>query len=542
MSKKAKIFIHPGYRIGEISPRLYGAFLEPIGTMVNGSMFNPKHPTADEDGFRRDWIDSLKECELPALRLPGGNYVSCWEWKDSIGPKEKRKAHLDLAWHQYITNEVGHDEYLKWAEAIGTKPMYTINLGTERSIKDTIHIIEYTNHEGGTYWSDLRKENGREKPYGVKVWYLGNEMDGPWQLGSWERDPKGYGILCNEVSKAMKWVDGSIKTAVCGSSAPFMEHFPQWDHDVLAECYNSVDYLSIHHYHHAAPGNYAQLLGGAEYYEDFINTEIAMCDFIQAKNRSPKKMMISFDEYGAMMHPLGEIKHPAWGPYNMYDAHYRFDPDRGYVRHDPDNMNWFRRRQDPDKPLPGDMASALGNASIILAFLRHADRVKIGCMTGGLGTLASTSKENVWRSGAYYPFRQLMQYGHGISMKPYVQCERFDIPEYVVDETSKYPEKKDVPFIDTACAYDEEKGELNLFIINRDWNDDHELELDASAFEGYKFKEHIRLWDDTMQKRDTYETPDELIPEIDGGTKYDGDKVVGVLKRLSWNVIRFVKE
>ncbi len=541
MSKKAKIFLHPGYVIGEISPRLYGAFLEPIGTMVNGSMFNPKHPTADEDGFRRDWIDELKKCDLPALRLPGGNFVSCWEWKDSIGPKEQRKKHLDLAWHQYITNEVGHDEYLKWAEHIGAEPMYTVNLGTERSIKELIHIIEYTNHEGGTYWSDLRKEYGREKPYGVKMWYLGNEMDGPWQLGSWERDPKGYGILCNEVSKAMKWVDGSIETAVCGSSAPFMEHFPQWDYEVMSECYNAVDYLSIHHYHHAAPGNYAQLLGGAEYYEDFINTEIAMCDFVQAKNRSPKKMMISFDEYGAMMHPLGEIKHPAWGPYNMYDAHYRFDPDRGYVLHDPDNMNWFRRRSD-GKPMPGDMMNALANASIILAFMRHADRVKIGCMTGGLNTLVSTSKETVWRSGAHYPFHMLSQLGRGVSLKPYVECDTFDIPEYVVDETSKYPEKKNVRFIDVAVAHDPEKGELNIFAINRDTDNTHEFELDVANFEGYTLKEHITLYDESMLKRNSPENPEELIPSADESTSLCDGKIVGEFKPLSWNVIRLVKE
>lgn len=234
MAKTTKLTLHPKFTIGEISPRLYGAFLEPIGTMVNGSMYNPKHPTADSQGFRQDFIAALREAGLPALRLPGGNFVSGWEWKDSIGPKEQRKAHLDLAWHQYIPNDVGHDEYLQWAEKIGTQPMYTINLGTG-TLLDAIHIAEYTNHPGGTYWSDLRRQYGREQPYGVKTWYLGNEMDGPWQIASWEKDPKGYGVLANETSKAMKWVDGSIETAVCGSSSPFMGHFPQWDLEVLQD-------------------------------------------------------------------------------------------------------------------------------------------------------------------------------------------------------------------------------------------------------------------------------------------------------------------
>ncbi len=293
MPKKATVTLHPAFRIGEISPRLYGAFLEPIGTMVNGSMYNPKHPTADDKGFRRDYIDALKKTPLPAVRLPGGNFVSGWDWKDSIGPMEQRKAHLDLAWRQYIPNDVGHDEYLQWAERVGFEPLYTINLGTG-DINDAIYITEYTNHEGGTYWSDLRRKYGHEAPYGVKLWYLGNEMDGPWQIASWEKDPRGYGIRANEVSKAMKWVDGSIETAVCVSSSPFLAHYPQWDLEVLQECYEAVDYVSLHHYHSAPEGDFAALLGGSIFFEDYINTEIALCDFVQTKCRSPKKMMLSF--------------------------------------------------------------------------------------------------------------------------------------------------------------------------------------------------------------------------------------------------------
>ena len=322
MEKEAKITVHPSFEIGEISPRLFSTFLEPIGTMVNGTMYNPKHPTADEQGFRKDVIEALKSTDMPAIRLPGGNFVSAWDWKDSIGPKEQRKVHLDPAWYQYITNEVGHDEYLQWAEKVEAEPMYTINLGTG-GIRDAMDIVEYTNHEGGSWWSDLRKKNGHEKPYGVKVWYLGNEMDGPWQIGSWDKDPRGYGVLANETSKVMKWIDPTIETAVCASSAIFMDHYPEWEETVLEQCYDSVDYLSMHHYHSAPPGDIKALLGGSLYYEEFIDTEAALCDVIAAKRRSPKKMMLSFDEYGAMIRPNAEL-HPGYGVYNITRAHYRF--------------------------------------------------------------------------------------------------------------------------------------------------------------------------------------------------------------------------
>lgn len=529
----AKITMHPEFTIGDISERLYSTFLEPIGTMVNGTMYNPKHPTADEQGFRQDVIKGLRDAGMKHIRLPGGNFVSGWDWKDSIGPKDQRKVHLDLAWYQYITNEVGHDEYLQWAEKIGAESMYTMNLGTG-DINDAIHLVEYTNHPGGTWWSDLRRKNGHEKPYGVKTWYLGNEMDGPWQIGSWERDPRGYGIRANEISKAVKWVDGTIETAVCASSAPFMAHYPQWEEDVLSECYESVDYLSMHHYHTAAPGDIRAALGGSVYYEDYINTEIALCDLIAAKCRSPKKLMLSFDEYGTMMRPLSEL-HPGYYQHNLYEQHYKAHPERSYVLHDPDNM---QEREFPG----GDMFHALATASTLLAFLRHADRVKIACMTGGIGAMCSSNHDHVWKSANHYVFEHLMEYGTGVSLRPYVECDRFDLPGYFVDDCSQYTGKKDLPFIDAAGAYDAEKGSLTVFVINRNEKECCPLEFDAGAFRGYKFDRHIELCSEDFDAKNTYDDPDAVVPGIVKEASCGSDGVLRtVVRPLSWNVIHFGK-
>ncbi|MBR3033629.1 MAG: alpha-L-arabinofuranosidase [Clostridiales bacterium] len=537
MTRRARITIHPDFQIGEISPRLFSAFLEPIGTMVNGSMYNPKHPTADGEGMRRDFYEALKDTNLPAVRMPGGNFVSGWQWKDSIGPKDQRKVHLDPAWYQYITNEVGHDEYLQWAEKAGTAPLYTVNLGTG-TMQDAMDIVEYTNHEGGTYWSDLRRKYGHEKPYGVDTWYLGNEMDGHWQLGSWEKDPRGYGVLCQETSKAMKWIDPTIKTAVCGSSAPFMEHFPEWDEKVLDQCYDVVDYLSIHHYHAAAPGNILGLLGGAEYYEDFINTEIAMCDFVASKHRSPKKMMISFDEYGGMIRPLSEL-HPGWGRYNMARTHYRFDPERKYILHDPDNMK--------DHIFPGgDMEHMLSMASIQLAFLRHADRVKIGCMTGGLNALAASNHDTVWRTASHYAFMHLLSYAKGISMQVKVDSETFDMPGYAIDDTSQYTGKDGVNYVDCASAWDEENQQLAVFVINRNEKDSYPLDLDLKGFSSvFSGKSTLRQFKIASEDISAVTTPDndEFFAPKEVSEITDEDGVIKThIKPLSWNVILVSKK
>ena len=533
MAKNAKITVHPLFTVGEISPRLFSAFLEPIGTMVNGTMYNPKHPTADEQGFRTDFIEGLKASGVPAVRLPGGNFVSSWQWKDSIGPKSERKTHLDPGWYQYIPNDVGHDEYLQWAQKVKTEPLYTVNLGTG-TFQDAMDLIEYTNFEGGTYWSDLRKKNGHEEPYGVKMWYLGNEMDGPWQLGSWEKDPRGYGIRCNELSKAMKWIDASIETGVCASSASFMDHYPSWEEAVLSECYETVDYLSMHHYHSAPPDDVLALLGGSAYYEDFINTEIAMCDYVGAKLRSPKKIMLSFDEYGAMIRPNSQL-HPGYGIHNMAAAHYRFDPARPYLRHDPDKMQ--------DRVFPGgDLLNMLSMASIQLAFLRHADRVKIGCMTGGLGALCSSNHDHVWKSASHYAYMDMLSFAKGTSMQTKVECEIYDMPGYAIDDTSQYTGKEGVPFVDSACAWDKESGRLTIFCINRNEEDEYPLTLDVKGFEGYRFEKHIELTSPERLAKNTFENPDVILPKECAGDSFENGELKAHIRPLSWNVFCFVNK
>lgn len=532
--KKATLTLHPSYRIGTISPRLFGAFLEPIGSMVNGSMYNPKHPTADELGFRGDFIRGLKEAGLPCVRLPGGNFVSGWDWKDSIGPREQRKTRLDPAWFQYIPNDVGHDEYLQWAQRVGAEAMYTVNLATG-TLSDARDIVEYTNFEGGTYWSDLRRKHGHPAPYGVKIWYLGNEMDGPWQIASREKDPTGYGVLAHEASKIMKFVDPTVETAACVSSSPFLSHYPEWDRKVLEECYETVDYISMHHYHSAPLGNIPGLLAGWQAYENYIRTEIALCDYVKTKLRAGKTMMLSLDEYGAMMRPAGK---PHYGQNGREHAlnFYSFDPQRTYVRHDPDD--WSTRRM---PPLSGEMLRALGTASVMLTMLRHADRVRIGCATGGLGDLCMTDREHAWKGACYYPFTQLMGTANGVSLQPAVQCAAYDVEGYAVDDMNQYAGFENVAYIQAAAALSGEEDEMTVFVINADWEEEHELTLDVRGFENWRFAGHTAMWSDDPAARNTWDRPDVLLPRPRPDAKFEKGLCTAVLPKLSWNVFRFLK-
>jgi len=532
--KKASITIHPDFRIGEISGRLFGAFLEPIGSMVNGSMYNPKHPEADEQGLRKDFYEALKEAGLPAVRLPGGNFVSGWQWKDSIGPAEQRKTHLDMAWFQYIPNDVGHDEYLQWAEKAGTEAIYTVNLGTG-TLQDAADCVEYTNFPGGTWWSDLRRKNGHPEPYGVKTWCLGNEMDGPWQIASKEKDPRGYGVLAHETSKAMKWVDPSIETIACVSSSPFLSHYPEWDLQVMEECYSAVDYISLHHYHSAPPDMKQALMAGYQAYEDYIRTEIALCDYVKTKLRSRKTMMLALDEYAGMIRPRGEAHLGLAGRQNaeMFNV---FVPGRTYVRHDPDD--WSTRR---NPPRDYEMLQTLSLAGTMLVMLRHADRVKIGCATGGLSALCCTDREHVWKGAAYYPFTQMIRWAKGESLRCEVRCETYDVPGYAIDDMNQYGGFTGVQTVQAAAALNGETEELTVFVINADSGEDQELRLDVRGFDGWKFTEHLEMYAENPEDQNTWDHPDRILPRRNTETRAEKGILTARLRKESWNVLRFRK-
>lgn len=537
MAKKAKVTIQPDYRIGQVADRMFGAFLEPIRSWVSGGVYNPSHPEADEAGFRQDVIRAVREFGMPAIRLPGGNFVSGWDWKDSIGPKAQRKAHLDLAWRQYETNEFGHDEYLQWARKAGVEPLYTLNLGTG-DINDAIACVEYTNHEGGTYWSDLRRQNGQADPYNVKVWYLGNEMDGPWQIRSWEKDPTGYGVLAHETSKAVKWVDPSIETVACVSCSPYLATYPKWDVDVLEQCYDSVDYVSLHHYHAAPEGDVGALLNASSEFEAYIRTELAVCDYMKSRRRSKKTMMLSFDEYAAMYKPAGTTWTGNAGiiPSDQFTANGK---DRPVLRFDPgakgDGVMAQRLQRN-------QMLSALGSASIIMTLLRHADRIKIGCMTGGAHMAIAFDNEHVWKSAAYYPYYLMNKYGRGTSLLPVVEGPTFDVPGYKVDEFAQCPSHEGVQAIEAASVVDDQTGELRVFLVNRDILEDVLTDLDLRGFAGYRLVEHVEFYDPTLIAANTYEQPDMLVPMRNPDTKLEDGSISVMLKSLSWNMIRLEKQ
>src|SRR5262245_41127195 len=177
----SKIIADFDFVISPLDRRVFGVFVEHMGRCVYGGVYEPGHPTADKDGFRGDVMALARELGPTIVRYPGGNFLSGYNWEDGVGPKESRPARLDLAWGRPETNEFGTNEFMLWLERAGMEPMFAVNLGT-RGPDEARRFIEYCNHPGGSFYSDLRRSHGVEKPHNIKFWCLGNEMDGPWQI------------------------------------------------------------------------------------------------------------------------------------------------------------------------------------------------------------------------------------------------------------------------------------------------------------------------------------------------------------------------
>ena len=501
--KKASMILDKDFAIGRIDPRIYGSFIEHLGRAVYGGIYEPGHPTADENGFRGDVIEMVRKLGVPIVRYPGGNFVSGFNWEDSVGPRDQRPKRLDLAWFTTETNEVGLHEFASWAKKADFQIMYGINLGT-RGADAARNIVEYANHRGGSYWSDLRIKNGAKDPFGIKVWCLGNEMDGPWQMG--HKTAYEYGRIANEAAKMMKWVDPSIELVACGSAAHDMPTYGSWEYEMLNECYENVNYVSLHRYYGNPTNDTPGFLARSMDLDDFIKEVVAICDAVGGRKHSKKKLNLSFDEWNVWYHSS--------------------EQDREVWKQD----KWGRAL-----PLLEDVYNfedALLIGAMLITFLRNADRVRIACMAQLVNVIAPIMTRNgggVWAQTIYWPLMHASKYGRGTALRPLVSSPVYDCRDY-----------EGVPTVDATAVMDDD-GNVTIFALNRDMTEDAEFSCDLRAFGSLKVAEHIVLHHDDVKAVNTEEAPDTVKPSQGDKGVLDGGHYTVVLPALSWNVIRLTR-
>lgn len=494
---KAKMVVDKDFAISEVDSRIYGSFIEHLGRAVYGGVYEPDHPLADENGFRKDVIELVKELNVPIIRYPGGNMVSGYNWEDGVGPRAERPRRLELAWKTIETNEIGTNEFVDWAKKVNSEVMMAINLGT-RGIDAARNLLEYCNHPGGTYWSDLRKQHGYKEPHKIKTWCLGNEMDGPWQIG--HKTAEEYGRLAVETAKAMKWVDPTIELVACGSSNTSMPTFPQWEATTLEHTYEAADYISLHQYYGNRNNDTASYLAYSLDMDHFIKTIISTCDYIKAKKRSKKTMNLSFDEWNVWFHSNEADKQiEPWSiaPPQLEDI-YNFE-------------------------------DALLVGSMLMTMLKHADRVKMACMAQLVNVIAPIMTNNnggAWKQTIFYPYQHVSLYGRGIALQPVISSPKYDSKEFT-----------DVPYLDSIAVHNPEKEELTIFALNRSLEDSLTLECDVRSFSDYQIIEHIVLENENLKAVNTLESQ-AVAPHNKGKAVLEGGSVVAPLSKHSWNVIR----
>lgn len=488
--------------VTEIDPRIYSGFVEHLGRCIYGGIYDPAHPTADAGGFRMDVADAVRELDVPLIRYPGGNFVSSYVWEEGVGPQDERPVRLELAWRSLEPNLVGTNEFMDWLGLVGSKPMLAVNLGT-RGIDAACNLLEYCNHPGGAKWSDLRRSHGYAEPHNVPVWCLGNEMDGPWQVG--QRPAADYGVLAGEAAKAMRLIDPTIELVACGSSNPRMPTFPDWEETVLDLTYDKVDYISLHIYVEDEVGLQDLVVQSIEMDEQ-IRAVIAACDLVKARKRSDRTMMLSFDEWNVWYHNRQNDKE------FMRDRPWEVGPPVGEEAY--------------------NAADAIAVGSMLLALMRHAGRVRMACIAQLVNVLAPIMTENggrMWKQTIWYPFAQASAYGRGELVYASERGPMIETPRYGAQ-----------PAVESIVTRDPETGSVTVFAVNRSVSEAIPLRVELKGDTRYSLESTSRLHDADPYAGNTADDPNRVTPSTIEDARVDRGELRSVLPALSWNVFRLL--
>jgi len=413
-SQNARIKIDTERRIDQIDPLIYGNFAEHLGRCIYGGLYDPQSLQADADGFRKDVAKGINDLNVTVLRWPGGNFVSGYHWMDGIGPKEQRPVRIDLAWGARETNTVGTDEFLKYCEKVGVEPYLCVNMGTG-GLDEARNWVEYCNVESGTYYSDLRRKNGREEPYKVKFWGLGNEMDGDWQMG--HKNAEDYGKYALEAAKLMKWIDPTIKLVVSGSS-DYGGDWIYWNRTVLTYLKDHADYISLHRYVNNSSNDFYKFMTSTIPAEESIKIVENQIREVMTRSGRKEPIAIAFDEYNV----------------------------------------WYRSWIGEQLEEKYNLEDALVVAQFLNVFVRQAQVVKMANMAQIVNVIAPmiTTKDGIYYQTIFYPLALFANNCHGTALQVFTDCGTFS--------TDKY---KDVPYLDVSAAFDQDKKQLIVNVVNR---------------------------------------------------------------------------
>ncbi|HWJ52837.1 MAG TPA: alpha-N-arabinofuranosidase [Propionibacteriaceae bacterium] len=497
--RSAHLVLDPSFVTAPVSPRLFGAFVEHMGRCVYTGIYEPDHPQANGDGFRTDVLDLVRELGVTIVRYPGGNFVSGYRWEDGVGPLEQRPKRLDPAWRAIESNAFGLGEFMRWAAQADVEPMLALNLGT-RGLQEALDLLEYCNHTGGTYLSELRRQHGSPEPYKVRMWCLGNEMDGPWQLG--HKSAEDYGRLASGVARGMRQFDSNLELVVCGSSGRQMPTFGGWEATVLEQSYDEVDFISAHAYYENL-GDIGSFLASSVDMEDFITDVIATADHLRGKLKRSKRISISFDEWNV------------W-----------------YLSRVPEQVagGWEEVRRVSEDAYT--VADAVVVGSLLITLLRHSDRVKCACLAqlvNAISVIRSEPGGPAWRQTTFHPFALTARHAKGDVLEVALQSPTYETKQYGT-----------VPVVDATATHDPATGQVSLFAVNRSDAEPVTLEVDLRALPALDAADAFVLSDPDLSATNSQDHPDRVQPRS-LAVHSDGSVLRLQLPAVSWSCVHLTR-
>src|SRR5580658_406658 len=498
----ARVYVDTRRTIAPLNRNLFGSFLEHLGRAIYEGIYDPGSKLSDANGFRQDVIKEIRQLSVPIIRYPGGNFVSGYNWLDGVGPKQSRPRTLDKAWDTTESNQFGTNEFLAWCKAAGTQPLMGLNLGTGTP-EEAAALVEYCNIDKGTKWSDLRRQHGVVEPWKVDHWCLGNEMDGPWQIGHMLATE--YGLKAADAARQMRDVDSSLKLIACGSSGPFMATYLEWDREVLEQCYDYVDGLSLHRYfgnnERDTGGNTSKYLAMNLSMERQIAETVAVCDLVRGHKRSPKKLWLSFDEWNV------------WYRTNGGDA---VDGHRHEAPHLLEEVY--------------NLEDALLVGGLINSLLRNADRVKLACLAQLVNVIAPimTDANGILRQTIYYPYSWALKFARGAALDLLVESSTYEVSGL-----------DPVAYVDAAGSYDSSSGKLSLFILNRDLAKAHDVEVVWEDGAGARVISANVLTGDDLKASNSFAAPKRIAPQSFAAPVAAGGKSRFEVPARSYTVIQW---
>ena len=492
-SSSARITLDNERVVGAISPFLFGGFAEHMGRCVYGGMYDPESPQADEQGFRRDVQAALREMGISILRYPGGNMLSGYDWRDGVGPKDQRPRRRELAWQSIETNQFGTNEFIEYCRATGIEPMLGVNMGTG-TIADAAALVEYCNAPAGTKYADMRVAHGYKEPHNVKYWCVGNEMDGPWQIGHLSAEE--YARKAREAAKMMRWQDPSLKLVLCGSSNTTMPTYPEWDRVVLEHCWNQVDYLALHYYAINDTDDTASYLAQAAQFESHLDTLGGLLRYVKAKLRSNHDVKLSWDEWNV------------W---------YKDRSGRG---------NW--QVAPPLSEEVYNLEDALVVAQWMSVFLRRCDILEIACLAQIVNTISplTTTRDGLLKQTTYYPFVLFGQHASGVALQPLTSAPEYDTPQFGA-----------MSLLDVSASYDADKDRGAVFIVNRSQSESITTEVAWSGAAPGSVTGVYQLAGTDIKAVNTFEQPDTIVTRELATVPVDNGKISLTLPPLSFTVV-----